>query len=601
MHNPPRYEDSDEENIVLETKESKKRVLDQPGNPPLKRSRIPCFACQKTIPIFNYPGELNPTHCKKCKEDGMIDVVHKMCIMCNSVRPNYNHPGLDATHCKKCKEDGMVNVTSRSCIVCNSVRPNFNHPGELTSTHCKKCKEDGMIDVRHKRCISCNLTRPHFNYPGTLDATHCGKCKKEGMIDINSKRCIVCNLTRPNYNHPGTLDATHCGKCKKEGMIDINSKRCIVCNLTRPNYNHPGKLDATHCKKCKEDGMVNVKDKKCIVCNLKQPCFNYPGKKNPTHCGDCKLNGMTNVSKKCIVCNMVRARFNYPGQKKKTHCGKCKKKGMINLASKRCEVEDCDIHASFGFLFRTQRWCSKHKKKGSVIRTMINPKCELCGERAFNLNSKKDSQPKRCEQHKEKEDINISEKPCTKCGLKFFLREDTDVCDSCYNWFYSKTRKKKQEIVRDFLSVSGMFKYLIGYDQRVENGFSNRMPDFVFKFPLFNLIVEVDENQHKSYPCECEASRMVELHGDFKGEPVVFIRYNPDAFKDHQKKEGKVTDNQRLKKLLEVMNGLLNRKEWNSSLTVYYLFYDGYDPINLQRFEWDYFQEILSSFLETQE
>ena len=45
------------------------------------------------------------------------------------------------------------------------------------------------------------------------------------------------------------------------------------------------------------------------------------------------------------------------------------------------------------------------------------------------------------------------------------------------------------------------------------------------------VIVECDENQHKSYIPECENRRKMELFRDVGFRPVVFVRFNPDGYR----------------------------------------------------------------------
>ena len=44
------------------------------------------------------------------------------------------------------------------------------------------------------------------------------------------------------------------------------------------------------------------------------------------------------------------------------------------------------------------------------------------------------------------------------------------------------------------------------------------------------FIVEIDENKHKDYDCSCEHKRLMELSQDLQHNPIVFIRFNPDAY-----------------------------------------------------------------------
>ena len=117
-------------------------------------------------------------------------------------------------------------------------------------------------------------------------------------------------------------------------------------------------------------------------------------------------------------------------------------------------------------------------------------------------------------------------------------------------------------------------------DKRVDFGCSKRRPDAVYDFTYFYICLEIDEDQHRSRSCECEQGRMIQIHQDFGGSPVLFIRYNPDTYKDHIGKRH-VPSKNRLKFLLDTMNGLKNRisieKCWETHLSVMYLYYDGFN------------------------
>ena len=57
---------------------------------------------------------------------------------------------------------------------------------------------------------------------------------------------------------------------------------------------------------------------------------------------------------------------------------------------------------------------------------------------------------------------------------------------------------------------------------------------------------------------------------------VLFIRFNPDNYKNHENKIIKSYVG-REKKLLDLLNSLKNTKYRKNSLEVVYLFYDGYN------------------------
>ncbi|NBP66727.1 MAG: hypothetical protein EBU66_19025, partial [Bacteroidetes bacterium] len=96
---------------------------------------------------------------------------------------------------------------------------------------------------------------------------------------------------------------------------------------------------------------------------------------------------------------------------------------------------------------------------------------------------------------------------------------------------------------------------------------------------------EVDEGQHKSYT-NCgqtpeekkkgENRRMVEVSQIFQGAPVVWIRYNPDTFKDNTNKIVKIPTQKRHETLVQWIKKAI-RMTWSNGIHVKYLFYDGYD------------------------
>ena len=49
--------------------------------------------------------------------------------------------------------------------------------------------------------------------------------------------------------------------------------------------------------------------------------------------------------------------------------------------------------------------------------------------------------------------------------------------------------------------------------------------------PDRNVMLEVDEGQHKTRACECEQIRMINITQALGSETTIWIRYNPDAFK----------------------------------------------------------------------
>lgn len=104
---------------------------------------------------------------------------------------------------------------------------------------------------------------------------------------------------------------------------------------------------------------------------------------------------------------------------------------------------------------------------------------------------------------------------------------------------------------------------------------SLKRPDFVIDYGFYKVVLEVDENQHRSYPCECERSRMIQIHQDI-GMNVVFIRFNPDVYRDHENKLIRSYTG-RERKLLQLLKSLKNTTKRNHYLEVIHLYYAEFD------------------------
>ena len=82
-------------------------------------------------------------------------------------------------------------------------------------------------------------------------------------------------------------------------------------------------------------------------------------------------------------------------------------------------------------------------------------------------------------------------------------------------------------IIERFSSITVM------QDKRIQDGCSARRPDILSGLGYQVIIVEVDESQHIDYVCTCENKRLMKLSQDVGHRPIVFIRFNPDAYTEN--------------------------------------------------------------------
>jgi len=490
-----------------------------------------------------------------------------ICIVCKIKRSSFTFFGqTKSTHCGSCKEVGMININNKKCF-CGLSQPYFNFSDKINATHCSICKEIGMINVKDKKCF-CGNSKPTFNFSGQKKATHCGSCKEIGMINVKHKKCF-CGKSQPSFNFPDQSKATHCGICKEVGMLNIKNKKCF-CNKSKPYFNFSDQKIATHCNDCKEIGMINIINKKCM-CKKCIPVFNFPDQKIATHCNDCKEVGMINIlSKRCKICKKIEPIFNFTDQKIATHCSNCKEIGMINVKHKRCIV--CNIRSSYGFISTGQTHCAKHKQQGMFLKP--NRKCLECNELAiYGI-----KEPTHCETHLKDKEISLLAKPCEKC-CKIDVLKDGLCITYCIpeNIHTIKKREKKFEnMVLKYLNENVDTECKVKDDEIPDSSCNKRRPDRVYDCGTHFVVIEIDENQHRSYSSNntnCECIRMHQIYESL-GLKTVFIRFNPNSYKSKKKLS--------MEKRLELLKKyvLLTIKEFpKSECQVLYkqLFYDYFD------------------------
>jgi hypothetical protein len=122
-------------------------------------------------------------------------------------------------------------------------------------------------------------------------------------------------------------------------------------------------------------------------------------------------------------------------------------------------------------------------------------------------------------------------------------------------------------------------------DKKIEGGCSLRRPDLFIDLGSHCIIIEVDENQHRQY--SCEEKRMIDLYEDTGFRKMVFLRFNPDAYRTEDMRHsspfsfteaGTISVNQ--KEFDHRMHDLNERiqvwkeKEPEEQWTVEYLFYN---------------------------
>ena len=496
---------------------------------------------------------------------------------CN-IQASFGKPGSKIKeYCGHHKLINYINVVSKRCIYegCNK-QPVYGKVNSKLAEYCFEHKPSDYVNIKDKKCIYENCDKiPTYGKVGSKLAEYCSKHKPTDYVNVKHKTCIYkdCNK-QPVYGKINSKVTEYCFEHKLIDYVDVKHKTCIYenCN-TRPNYGKLNSKLAEYCVEHKPVDYVDIKNKKCIYegCN-KQPIYGKINSKVGEYCVEHKLTDYVNIKDKtCIYegCN-IRPNYGKPGSKLAEYCITHKLSDYINITSKNCIIDNCSSRVRYGKLFCDKIHCGKHKQPNEYRKN--NPKCINCKNKPIYTNAN-NNYPLRCEDHKLNDDIDVISSICSSCKLTDYIKIG-NLCNNCSE--FEVVRKAQENIIKQLLDDNNII--YTTYDKIIKDGCSTKRPDFTFDLGDRIIVLEVDENQHSSYPVECETNRMIQIHQDYGGLDVCFIRYNPDTYKDKNNKTIK-SNNNKHKTLLNTLNSLMIHKP-QYNLSAIYLYYDGYDNIN---------------------
>ncbi len=293
------------------------------------------------------------------------------------------------------------------------------------------------------------------------------------------------------------------------------------------------------------------------------------------------------ISKRCAFnnCN-TQAYFNIEGESPK-YCSEHKEENMIDVRSKKCEFNGCNKKSYYNIEGEISKYCSEHKEENMV--NVISKRCELNGCNKLHSYNIEGEKSKYCLDHKEKNMVNVIGKKCKSnkfdiiCPIRSNKKYD-NYCVFCFMHKFPNDKrtknariKTKEIAIKNFLYENGHEDFL--HDKSIFLGdcSSRRRIDF-YKYigNKYILCIEVDENQHKYYNKQNEEQRYNDVYP--LNYNMIFIRYNPDKYKDKNGNNRNPLYKTRTTKLLETINNTIkdieNEKHNEELLYVKYLYYD---------------------------
>lgn len=186
----------------------------------------------------------------------------------------------------------------------------------------------------------------------------------------------------------------------------------------------------------------------------------------------------------------------------------------------------------------------------------------------------------RCANCKKDTDIGVYRRFCQGelhppgDAFRVTVHPQTDyLCSVCRNFDHRRCEKEREVVAYLLAHVPDHEPSLLNKTIRGNLTLKYR-PDIYYDLGDRALIVEVDEYQHTSYPVGCEAKRMLEITMTL-GTPVVFLRYNPDKYRDPGGVARCVGKSRRLADLEEKVLYWANRSvdQWPRFFRATYLWY----------------------------
>jgi hypothetical protein len=345
-------------------------------------------------------------------------------------------------------------------------------------------------------------TEASFNFKG-YPRKFCNKHKEPDMLNVKDFICVFDDCKNPSYyNYTGLKEKLYCLEHKLDNMINVKSKICEYKECTKqPCFNYKNNTKGKYCFEHKEPLMVDIKHKHCIYDNCNNRAnYNFLGK-TILYCIEHKLNDMINVSsRKCKFENCKKfPSFNFLGEISGIYCYAHKLNNMTDVVNKKCLFENCNIHPHYNYTnLTTPVYCSKHKLDKMIL---IKHKSNSC-------------KTPLCQTSPNKKYEGL----CLRCYI--YTYPDKPVTRN----YKTKEQNVVNYIKNEFQNLSVVF------DKTIQDGCSKKRPDVQIDLGYQVIIVEIDENQHKSYDCSCENKRLMEISQDYNHRPIIFIRFNPDEY-----------------------------------------------------------------------
>jgi len=217
----------------------------------------------------------------------------------------------------------------------------------------------------------------------------------------------------------------------------------------------------------------------------------------------------------------------------------------------RCSVDNCSNKVQTGGVCFTHGakitrcsidGCTNQTRKGGVC-IRHGAKTLRCNHPECNYKRQKDGL---CGYH------HPNQRKCINCQY-FQVSIKGSMCSTCAGYRENSEEFKLRELINIWFQ-----DLKIVHDKIIDGSCLRYRPDFFIETPKGHVIIlEVDEDHHKQYDINCEIVRMFNIQQAIM-TPIIFVRYNPDAYKPGGVKTTAVPKKVRYNKLRATITRLIH-------------------------------------------
>jgi hypothetical protein len=377
---------------------------------------------------------------------------------------------------------------------------------------------------------------------------------------LPSQKYVQRHLCQAKQERDGPYVRPRCQHGKKKSL-------CIDCggfSLCGPGCKNHGRRKA-FCVDCGGSALCcHGKPKRtCVKCGGSGICLH--GKKRNI-CIECDGSGL--CGKDCV---------NHG--KRKTYCANCGGSGLCKEHSKRkdqciqCKScgPECVNHG------KRKKFCAECGGSALCCHGNIKKKCIECNP-VHHAQAKSTVRPL-CPHGKHK-------RYCIECdGYRICsncrdnpVRHRRELCRTCAPVPSNHARERESRMAAKLVKWAETDLIPIYTTWNRQNPMADPAqcgkyrPDFIYERPASVVVIEFDENQHRSYTLRCELARMAEVSLGYGGSPVHWVRYNPDSFRVNGA-VAEPSEASRSSMLLTQMQWALDCVDYEHLITVTYICY----------------------------